>query len=131
MGEQQHATRRILCRNCDEITPTYPTSMGPECARCGKVDPHPQWMTEPMTETTCRAAAEADELRAALEMVKAERDAIVRLCYHSNEPPDGQWFYRLKVDPIDGTEMETDYDTVEEAQAAVRAAAGLDGEGHR
>jgi plasmid stabilization system protein ParE len=75
-------------------------------------------------EIKLRQAVEAEAVR-----LLAERDAIIRLCYHSNESPDGRWFYRLKVDPIDGTEMEIDYDTEAEVAAAVRAAAGMGGGG--
>jgi hypothetical protein len=75
-------------------------------------------MTEPMTETTCPAAAEADELRAALVLMKAERDALMEMMVRQT----------CEARPW-GSERWQSYDSRESALAAVRAAAGPDGGG--
>jgi hypothetical protein len=84
-----------------------------------------------MPETTCRAAAEADELRAALVLVKAERDSLISACvweFWWRSSPRGELRHGWRWVVGNRSSIE---DTEELARAAVRAAAGPDGEGRR
>jgi hypothetical protein len=82
-------------------------------------------------ETEARMAAEAEvrRLTASVARLRAERDAITRLCYRPVVTAEEPTYYRLVLETVD--RQERDRPTEAAAARAVRRAAGLEEEAPR